>query len=61
MGGSAILMLKLMQEFDLCGRHLWAFDSFAGLPPPRVEDKSFMFGSDKQMVSIILSILKFPN
>ena len=56
MGGSAILMLKLMQEFDLCGRHLWAFDSFAGLPPPRVEDKSFMFGSDKQMVSIILSI-----
>jgi hypothetical protein len=50
MGGSSVLMLKLMKAIDLCGRHFWAFDSFAGLPPPRLADKSLMFGSDNQMV-----------
>lgn len=50
MGGSSVLMLKLMKEIDLCGHHFWAFDSFAGLPPPRRADKTLLFGSDNLMV-----------
>ena len=38
-GGSTILMLYLMREFDLCHKHLWAFDSFIGFPEIRNEDK----------------------
>ena len=54
MGGSSVLMLKLMKEIDLCGHHFWAFDSFAGLPSPRRADKALMFGSDNLMVCLNL-------
>lgn len=56
MGGSSIVILKLMKEFDLCNRQFWAFDSFIGLPPLREDDKKLTFGSDSQMVKQYLSL-----
>jgi hypothetical protein len=32
LGGSTALQLKMLQDFDACGRHFYAFDSFEGLP-----------------------------
>lgn len=39
-GGTASLMLLVLQRFDKCGRKFWGYDSFEGLPPPSLEDKS---------------------
>lgn len=37
-GTSAIIMLRILRDFDRCHRKLWIFDSFEGLPLPTKED-----------------------
>lgn len=39
-GGTASLMLLMLQQFDKCDRKFWGFDSFEGLPPLSAEDQS---------------------
>lgn len=39
-GGSTIALMKVLMEFDRCGRLLWAFDSFQGLPATVEEDRN---------------------
>ena len=42
-------MLYLMKEFSLCHKQLYAFDSFEGFPPTRIEDKKLNWGSDRHV------------
>ena len=37
-GGTAILMMRMLNKFDKCNRQFWGFDSFEGLPEPVSED-----------------------
>lgn len=39
-GTCAVIMLKILRDFDRCGRKLWVFDSFEGLPIPSREDRT---------------------
>lgn len=39
-GGTASLMILVLQQFDKCDRKFWGYDSFEGLPPPAPEDES---------------------
>ncbi|HVP61000.1 MAG TPA: TylF/MycF/NovP-related O-methyltransferase, partial [Myxococcaceae bacterium] len=36
-GGSALLMAMTLKRYGV-GRHLWAFDTFLGMPPPSEKD-----------------------
>lgn len=37
-GTTASIIMNVLMHFDTCGRKLYAFDSFEGLPPPQKED-----------------------
>lgn len=37
-GGTASLIMRLLAEYDACGRKFWGFDSFEGLPNPVEQD-----------------------
>jgi hypothetical protein len=37
-GGTAILIMRVLMEYDLCHRKFWAFDSFEGLPALETPD-----------------------
>ena len=34
MGGSTAVLMNILNKFEPCGRKVWAFDSFQGLPEP---------------------------
>ena len=37
-GTCAVIMLEVLRDFDRCGRRLWVFDSFEGLPLPSKDE-----------------------
>lgn len=45
-GGSAMLMARALQHFGDDGRHIYLFDTFAGMTPPDARDVQTMSGRD---------------
>lgn len=39
-GGTSILLIRMLQKYDSCGRHFWGFDSFRGLPESVAQDRT---------------------
>lgn len=38
-GGASVLLIRMLQNYDTCGRHFWGFDSFQGLPESVAQDQ----------------------
>jgi hypothetical protein len=47
-GGTAAILMKVISDFDTCGRKFYAFDSFLGLPHPLHEDEGDLAYSGKR-------------
>lgn len=47
-GGTAAVIVRMLQDFDRCNRTLWAFDSFDGLPERDPQDMVGHSGKGKR-------------